>query len=83
MPRSIIQIVERDLAIELAECREHDALDGHDPKELPVLHERDAQAADGIDKKVQGGYAMKGCLTVLILLALLILGVASIPTLMS
>ncbi len=45
MPRGVVQVPERELPIELPECRKHDALDEHDPKEFPVLHERNAETA--------------------------------------
>ena len=54
-------------------------MDGHDPKEFPVLHERNAEAAARDHKEAQ---QMKGCITVLVLLGLLIHWIAFIPTLM-
>ena len=46
VPGSLVQVIERELPIELIECGEHDALDGYDSKELPVLHGRDGTPID-------------------------------------
>jgi hypothetical protein len=46
MSSDIVQVIERELSIELSQCRKHDAVDGNDPKKLSVLHGRNGKAAD-------------------------------------
>ena len=48
-----VQVIERELSSEFTERWINDALDKHDPKEFSVLHERDAETADGNHKEVQ------------------------------
>ena len=47
-----VQVIERELSSEFTERWINDALDEHDPKEFSVLHERDAETADGKHKEV-------------------------------
>ena len=53
MPRGSVQVIERELSIEFAQCWFNDAVDGNDSKKLSILHVGNGKAADRRNKETK------------------------------